>query len=153
MSGIIKKISAATNNQTTYKVGLLQAKAYRALKKHTTEALAHLDVSSVEWAFLGILYDNKNGIRSSDAADELGVEAPFITATFGKLEKKDLVETKVDKTDSRAKLLCLTASGRQFVTSTETHVRSKMRPILTGLSAKDVISYLVVLEKIIENSK
>ncbi len=152
MAGIVKKIRTAAQNTTTYRIGLLQAKAYRALKQYTTKALAHLDISTVEWAFLGLLFDEPNGLRASEAALELGVEAPFITVLHKKLGKKKLVEAKQDEHDTRAKVLFLSKEGRRFVEETEIYLRGKMRPLVRGTSMKDILAYISVLQTIEENS-
>jgi DNA-binding MarR family transcriptional regulator len=151
MSGIIKKISTAQRNSTTYTSGLLQAKAYRALKKWTTNALKSRNISTIDWALLGLLYEKRSGYRPSELASELGVEAPFITALVTKLKKQHYVESKRDTKDTRVKCICLTAEGSEFVQQTETFLRSAMRPLIHDISIGDIISYLIVLEKIIEN--
>lgn len=151
MSGIIQKIKAAFNNRTTYRIGLLQAKAYRVLKQHTGKNLQHKNISTIQWAFLGLLNDFQDGVRANIAASELGVEAPFVTEMFRGLKEKKLVEAKPDPTDSRAKLLCLTEEGKKFVSLTEAELRSQMRFLVKGVSANDLTSYLTVLEKIVEN--
>ena len=152
MTGFIKKIQMAARTTTTYRVGLLQAKTYRALKQYTTAALAHLDITTVEWAFLGLLYDAPKGMRASEAAAELGVEAPFITVLHKKLGKKKLVEAKQDENDTRAKVLFLSKEGRAFVAETEIYLRDKMRPLVSGSSMRDILAYISVLQTINKNS-
>ena len=148
--GIIKKITSVAHNRTTYRLGLLQAKAYRILKDETSIVLTPHDVSTVEWAFLGVLLDGK-ALRPKAAADELGVEAPFVTAMFAKLEKKGLVAQKADVTDSRAKTIFLTPKGIAFVEKIEPMVRAHMRALVSGSSTGDILGYISVLESIIEN--
>jgi DNA-binding MarR family transcriptional regulator len=153
MSGIIKKISTARRNRTTYTSGLLQAKAYRALKKWTTSALKSRNIATIDWALLGLLYEKKSGYRPGELAFELGVEAPFITALVTKLKKQGYVESKRDTKDTRVRCICLTKEGMEFVQDTEPFLREAMRPLIKGISIDDVISYLIVLEKIIENEQ
>jgi MarR family transcriptional regulator for hemolysin len=153
MSGIIKKISAGARNRTTYAIGLLQAKAYRILKQHTTKALSKYEISTVEWAFLGLLYENKDGLRSIEVAHELGVKPPFITSILNNFDKKHLVDISDDSKDSRAKVLRLTKEGNKFVDEVESYLKDKMRPLIGGAPLGDILSYILVLEKIIENSE
>lgn len=153
MMNIVKKIKAAISNNTTYRVGLLQAKAYRALKQHTGQVLSKFDISTIHWAFLGLLNDHPEGLRSNHAALELGVEPPFITEIFSDLKNKDLVSVKSDQTDKRVKIIFLTVKGKAFVKKTEEVLREKTKKLLVGVSAKDILSYLIVLENIIENYK
>lgn len=149
---MLKKLATVARVSTTYRIGLLQAKAYRILKAHTTEALKHLNISTIEWAFLGVLHDHKEGMRAQEAAEELGVEAPFISALLKKLEKKKLLSTYLSPDDSRAKIVHLTQEGRSFVDGTEKYLRGKMRPLVQGAALGDLLAYLAVLETIIENA-
>ena len=153
MGGLLKKIETLIHNRTTYRVGLLQAKAYRALKKRTGDVLSQYDISTVEWALLGLLFDHKDGMRSLALAHELGVEAPFITALFSKLEKQGYVEREKDQTDSRVKIICLTEEGRRFVEKTEASVRAHMKPLIAGAAVSDVLVYVSVLERITQNAE
>ncbi len=151
--GILKKIHTVAKNHTTYQVGLLQTKAYRALKGHTDAALESSGITSVHWALLGLLRDNPSNFRASDAAMELDVEAPFVTRMLAELTKKKLVESSQDPRDNRAKIVCLTKMGKKFVDETERMLRSAVRPLILGVSAGELADYLVVLEKIIKNKK
>ncbi len=153
MMRIIKKIQLAAKNRTTYKTGLLQAKAYRILKHHTSKALEKHGMASIHWAFLGLIFESKGGIRSSDAAEELGVEAPFITKLFTDLHKKGLVRMNVDPTDSRARLINLTDEGVRFVPIIESYLRAEIGPLIKDIPLNELISYLAVLQKIITNAK
>lgn len=153
MLGLIEKLKIASRNRTTYRVGLLQAKAFRILKNHTDDALSKHAISNVDWVFLGLLHDNINGLRLKEMAEELGVEAPFVTSLFNKLEKINLVTSRVDTFDSRAKNIQLTSRGHTFVIATEEYLKDKMKKLLVGAGKSDLLSYVTVLEKIIENSK
>ena len=150
--GILKKISSVTQNRTTYRVGLLQAKAYRVLKQRTADVLKPHGISTFEWAFVGMLSD-KESMRSKDAALELGVEAPFVTQMVASLKKKGLVTERKSLEDSRAKAIALSEDGRAFVAKLEPIVRAHMRPLLQNIGVRDLLGYLAVLEKITENDR
>ena len=150
MIQILEKLKRASYNRKTYRVGLLQAKAYRILKSRTTKILEPFDISTIEWAFLGLLYD-KASLRTKVAARELGVEAPFITALVSSLKKRSFVVEAKDPDDKRAKSLQLSDEGKLFVENTEKVVREGMRPLIQGASTTDLIGYLAVLEKIVTN--
>lgn len=151
--GIIKKIQNAVKNRTTYRAGLLQAKVYRALKVYTGENLAPYGITTMDWALLGLLHDNANGLRSSELADELGVEAPFITVLFGKLQKMNLIDSKPDTRDSRAKNIFLTSKGKQFIPKIENILYQEMKIFIEGIPKTDMLTYVTVLEQMNENSK
>ncbi len=152
MSNIFEKLTSAANNTTTYRIGLLQAKAYRSLKQQTTEALAHLDISTTDWAFLGLLYDHKDGMRATDVAEELGVEAPFVSVLLKKFETREFLFIETSPDDSRSKVVSLTEVGRAFVPSTEKNLRLHMRQLVSGASIQDIVAYISVLETIIQNA-
>lgn len=151
--GIIKKIQHAVKNRTTYRAGLLQAKVYRALKTYTGELLAPHGITTMDWAFLGLLHDNIDGMRSSALADELGVEAPFITVLFGKLQKMNLIDSRPDLKDSRAKNIFLTAKGKQFIPKIESTLYQEMKIFMEDIPKRDILTYISVLEQMNQNSK
>lgn len=152
MTGLIKKIINAASHRTTYRIGLLQTKAYRVLKQHTALTLVPYGISTIEWAFLGLLHDSPEGMRSKEAAQEIGVEAPFVTAMVASLKKKDFVIERADKNDSRAKNLSLTPKGHKFVIATENILKESVKDIMTGISPGDILAYLSVLKQMVDNS-
>lgn len=152
MASIIKKIDILRKSTSTFRVGLLQAKAFRILQQCTMEYLQKYKISPIYWAFLGLLNDRNDGARPSDAADELGVEAPFVTIMVKELSKRGFLIEKTHKDDNRAKIITLTLKGKEFVKTTEVYLRKEMRFFANGITPKEFINYLTVLTKIIENS-
>jgi MarR family transcriptional regulator for hemolysin len=150
---LIKKITTAAKYYKTYQVGLLQTKAYRVLKHHTARVLSEFDISTIEWAFLGLLYDNPKGIRLNILATELGVEAPFITQITTRLKKTQYFEHREDPEDSRAKIILMTKEGKAFVDKAEKHLRAETKALFQDVSAADLLTYITVLDKVIHNSK
>lgn len=151
MISFIKKVNTARKNLKTYRVGLLQAKAYRSLKNRTAVALKPYGLGTVDWAFLGVLNDAIKPIRFAEMAGLLDVDAPFITELIGKLIKKDLIEFERDAKDKRIKLLRLSNKGKKMVPEIESVMRSKSKEWLKGLSVNEVLTYISVLKKISEN--
>lgn len=142
-------IRTASRNRTTYRSGLLQARAYRMLKQHTNAHLADSGIIATHWALLGLLFEEKEGMRFSEAATELGVEAPFVTTLASDLGKKGLVMQMRDPSDSRAKRLQLTDDGRLFVERTERELRTHVRTLVPGISIDSLAGYFTVLESIV----
>ncbi len=110
-------------------------------------------MSSTHWALLGLLYEAKAGLRPGEVANELGVEAPFVTRMVNEFKKKKLVEQKEDPSDSRANVLFLTAAGKAEVKKIESVLRVEMAPLIKDVAFGDLLSYLLVLKKIIENAE
>jgi MarR family transcriptional regulator for hemolysin len=152
--GYLERFKSAARNRTTYRAGLLQAKAYRILKLRTNRELNRIEIgiSSIHWALLGLLHDEPQGMRPREAALELGVEAAFVTALVADLKKKGFVESRADENDNRAKRLSITQKGDAFVSATEPKLRAAMRPLIHGLSINEITAYRLALEKIVGNS-
>lgn len=146
----LKQIKSAF---TTYGVGLLQAKAYRVLKQHTAELLKPYGIGTVDWALFGLLYESPSGLKASELAEALGVEAPFITELTRKLVKTGLLSLMPGKEDKRVKLVFLTTKGKSFVPEVEKHLRTGMRPLLSGSRLGDLAAYYKVLSVIVKNGK
>jgi DNA-binding MarR family transcriptional regulator len=145
--GIFKQI-IELKDLTTYTVGLLQTRAYRVMKRKTDEFLKPFDISSTEWAFLGLLHEAKDGITSQRLSVLLGVEAPFITALAPKFETRKLLQYKKDLGDKRAKHIHLTEQGHEFVKKIESLLRKESKGWLGGLSVREVATYVKVLKKL-----
>ncbi len=86
-------------------------------------------------------------------ADELGVEAPFVTTMNNKLLKLSFVQHVPDPEDNRAKLARITEKGSAFVDEIEVHLRKEMKLLFKDISVKDILAYLHVLQGIINNAK
>ena len=149
----LKNSIAAEFGLTTYQLGLLQAKAYRILKMRTNHALKPYNISTIEWALLGMLSEKKEGLTFGEIAKQLGVEAPFVTELLGKLEQKKLVTLVYSELDRRSKKAFISKDGMKLVSTVEKELRQTMRPLLKSASIKDVLAYRRILEVIIKNSE
>jgi len=148
-----KKVKDVKTDLTTYGMGLLQAKAHRILKQHTASVLKQFDISTTDWALLGLLFDQPDGLRFSKAAAVLGVEAPFVTELADGLAKKDLLtELKLEQ-DKRVKILMLTRKGRDFVPKVETVLRNETKYLFGDASPSDIQTYRKVLKIIVGNAQ
>ena len=74
----------------TYHIGLLQAHAYRVLKKYTKRYLAEYEIDDIEWSILGLLYSQES--TPGDIADKLGVEIPFVNKVSNALLEKGFMK-------------------------------------------------------------
>lgn len=136
----------------TYTIGLHQAKAYRILKQTTAAALEKYHLSPLDWALMGLLLENKAGIRPSELAETLGVEAPFVTVLVDQLKQKKLVMRQKDPNDRRARLIVLSAAGRRKVEVIERDLRQSTKHLLQGLSPSEVLTYVKTLKTIVANA-
>ena len=136
----------------TYTTSLYQVKAQRILRDKATEALSDFDLSSTEWTILGQIYEHKDGIRLSELAILLGVEAPLITNLIERLVKKGFVQKHNHPRDKRAKLLFLTKKGQDLLPEVEGLVQEKMQKVLKGATDDDLATYYKVLMIIVKNA-
>ena len=132
----------------TYTLGLLQAKAYRVLKRKTGAFLEAYTLTTIEWALLGLVYEKKAGEAPTELGAILGVKGPFVTRLIAALQKKKLVTIEKSPTDSRAKIVMLTAHGRTQVEHIESLLRIESKTWIKGVSTRDIISYISVLNAI-----
>lgn len=153
MIRILKKIQNVVKNRKTYRAGLLQAKVYRVFKSYTQEKLGAYDISTIDWALIGLLYDSPQGMRPTMIAEELGVEAPFATVLLANLKKKNIVAVEKDKKDTRVKIFYLTEKGQGLVPVVDQYLRNEMKVFAKDIRRDDLITYLSVLEQMLDNSK
>lgn len=136
----------------TYRAGLLQAKVYRILKDETAKILKPAKISTLEWALLGALSDYRQGLQLKVLADKLGVEPAFVTVMVQALKKRGLVTRISHEHDKRSKVASLTEAGVVFIQRTEKMLRGDIRPLFTGINARDLLAYLRVLSAIEKNA-
>lgn len=136
----------------SYLSGAVFMKAYRVLRLNVVACLSKYDLSPTLWALLGILHQSKDGIRLSEVASTLNVKAPLVTNMAHDLLAKGYIQRIPHPTDKRAKLLILTAPGRQFIKKVEVDMERTLTILLNGTTADDLASYKKVLDTIIRNS-
>lgn len=151
MMAFISSIKALAKHRTTYRAGLLQAKAYRILKRRTAALLEPEDLNTIEWALLGLLLESPS-TSSGELAAQLLVEQPFVTVMTTKLVKRGLIAATKNPNDARSKLYSLTNKGAGLVHKTEEKLRTGMRTLLEGAGPRDIAGYLIVLEAIVRNA-
>lgn len=148
---IEKKLNIDYSRLHAYSTGLLQGKAYRALQFHLTKALFPFDISIPEWKLLGQLCDH-GPMKLIDLAEILDVKAPLVTRLSSQLEKKGLVRRENDPGDKRIKIIYLLLPGKRMLPVIEKRVKAKMERLLLGTSRPELLTYVRVLARIVDNS-
>lgn len=133
-----------------YQIALLHTKAYRILRQEIATLLTPFSVTMLEWVLLCSL-DLENGIRLSQVAQKIGVEAPLISQLIRTLQEKGLIKLSPDKEDKRAKRLVLTINGMKLVTDSNRQLEGELSLCLAGLTEGDLNSHLLALETIIHH--
>ena len=139
---------------STYRTGILQARAYRNLRHFMTESLKEYGLTSTEWTMLGLISDEtKNGgIRVSDVARMLDVEISFVTNTVKKLKGLKFVIKAQDEQDKRVRILIGTDKAHLTVIHIERSLRKKMKLWLKNINNDELVRYITVLQKISRNT-
>jgi MarR family transcriptional regulator for hemolysin len=132
---------------TTYRAGLLQARAYRNLSNFMSIALSPYDIVLMEWALLGVLKE-AGEMRPSAISDELGVKNPLTSRHLKRLAEFGYIERNEMDDDARGAMVHLTPIGKELVETIEHKLRGEMRDYLKGISLRQLASYLSVLEKL-----
>src|SRR6218665_2001650 len=93
----------------------------------------------------------EGGLTAGALATRLGVKAPTMTRTIGRLEAQGFVERRPDETDGRLTMVHLTEAGRSSVDRISEAGRLSERQAAEGLSEKDVRHLLKLLRAMDEN--
>lgn len=133
-----------------YSLALLHTKAHRAIRQSIAAALEPFEVTLLEWILLCSL-DLENGIRLSQVADLLGVEAPLISQLLVSLQAKGLVKLTQDGEDRRAKRLVLTVNGHKIVLESDAHLQKTTDTLFQNLSLSDLEAHEKALATVIAN--
>ncbi|MGJ7039256.1 DNA-binding MarR family transcriptional regulator [Shinella sp. BE166] len=93
----------------------------------------------------------EGGLTAGALATRLGVKAPTMTRTIGRLEAQGFVERRPDETDGRLTVVHLTETGRATVETITEAGRLSEEQAAEGLSEKDVRQLLKLLRTMDEN--
>jgi DNA-binding MarR family transcriptional regulator len=91
------------------------------------------------------------GLTAGALAARLGVKAPTMTRTIGRLEAQGFVERRLDEADGRLTVVHLTETGRASLDRITEAGRLSERQAADGLSDKDVKHLLKLLRAMDEN--
>lgn len=150
---LFKDISFIAKNRTTYDIGLIQARGYRALKQMTAQILKPEGLTTIEWAMLGIISHHGSGVRSNEVAELLGVQQPLVSRLIVKAEAGGWITVTKGITDKRERILQLSTHGKSHLVRIEAQVRNQLRPLLAGVAPRDLVGYLRTLSRLAENGR
>lgn len=138
------------SHYSTYRTGILQARAWRNLRHFMAAALKDYDLSSTEWSLLGVISEEaaNGGIRVSDLAKLLDVETSFVTNSLKKLKERGYIAYGYDEDDARVRLIIGTSKCMRDVQKIEQQMRAKMADWLKDVGPIELLQYIAVLEKI-----
>lgn len=137
---------------STAESGLVQGRAYRNLNREFSAYLGEFGLSLTDWAILGLVA-SADEISQARLAEEMDVTAPMAAKAVLALEAKNYVKRSVSETDSRVKLVSLTAEGNELILSAEPVLRARMARMLNGIDRRDLLAYLRVLAALARRSR
>lgn len=151
---LIKHLIIKHLTLTTYQIGILLARTHRVLKAQTDTILSPYDLTSVDWAIIGLLHDDtSSGMKLSDLSEALGVEASFITIRIKRLEVRRLVSIVSGTADKRERRATITTTGSKLVTTIEPILRRESRQWLQGVRPLDVKGFITVMKTVALNDQ
>jgi DNA-binding MarR family transcriptional regulator len=116
------------------------------------EALNGEDVTQLEYAVLMFL-DDLPGIDQRRLAEALGVDRHNTGVLVEALEKKGLVDRRVNGEDRRARQLSLTVNGRKALGRVRPKVRATSERILKPLARAEQAQFIDFLVRLIEGNR
>ncbi|GAA2812440.1 MarR family winged helix-turn-helix transcriptional regulator [Crossiella cryophila] len=102
-------------------------------------ARIHPELDSAAYALL-LLIDDRESVRATDLVEQLGLDKSTLSRQIAQLHRLELVERVADPYDGRARLVQLTASGRQRLSEVRTERRGKLREHFRTWSTGDLES-------------
>lgn len=118
------------------------------VKRKKTLVEIPLNCSQGETGAMLYLTFVKNGISSSELAENLNVSLPRITSVLNSLETKKWVEKNVNIEDKRKTIVNITAIGRMMVLSKKQEAIEKIEKIIDKLDEEDINQYIRLSKKI-----
>lgn len=95
-------------------------------------AQARVDADQAGLAILYVLHIEGSGLRVTDLAEQLRIDAPAVTRKAQQLERSGLVSRSRDTADARATRLQLTAAGRRTINRFLAARRKWLTSLLAG---------------------
>ncbi len=98
-----------------------------------------------------LLLAETDGLTAGNLAAKLGVKAPTMTRTIGRMEAQGFVERRTDDDDARLTKVYLTAPGRSSLQTIEAAGKSSEKIAIHGLSDKEVKTLMKLLRAVDSN--
>lgn len=134
---------------STYQVGVIEAAAHRALRKHKDELLNGYGITGMEWYIIGTVADaGKQGLRTTDLANMLDTTLGFMTKNLNLLVAKKILIRKANAEDSRSTYVVLNPTYRKTFEEIEYALRAKLRQSVYSLiTPEELKTYIQVISK------
>jgi DNA-binding MarR family transcriptional regulator len=128
-------------------LGYLVRKTHHAIVAQLDSRLAEYGISPSTWAFLRRLWD-EDGLTQKELADALGLTPPTAVSAIDNLERRGLVERRLNGTDRRKRHIYLTAEARRMVAELRPLAIEVNNIALADLSAAEAKQLMRLLHKV-----
>lgn len=123
----------------------------RAWRREVDEALAAFGLSEATWRPMLHLARLGDGVRQTDLAEALGIEAPSLVRLLDTLAASGLVERRDDAADRRVKTVHLTRNGREIMEAIRAVACEVNERIRSGVLDDEIADCLRVFERMERN--
>mgnify|MGYP001767220452 CR=1 FL=1 len=118
---------------------------------HAEVAAAGFDLTPVQYAALVEIRADP-GLDQATLAGRIAFDRATTTGVVDRLEKKGHLVREVSGADRRARVLRITAAGRDLLDRIEPAVSAAQRIMLSGLSEAEAAEFMRLLRKAVEGS-
>lgn len=139
----VKRSKKSVQAETLLLINQVARNARTALSRHLLDLGLYAGQDAVMLAL-----DAQDGQTPGAIASALGVKAPTITKTLGRLAAQGYVRREGSKDDGRMMLVFLTESGRDQIRAVRKSQRRTEKTAFAGLKEKEVLQLLDLLTKV-----
>lgn len=122
----------------------------RRWRKALDERLAEAGLSDATWAPLIHLQETGGGVTQKELAALVGIDGSSLVRLLDILCRQGLAERRVDESDSRARLIYLTADGEQRVAAIRRELAKGEEEMLADITDTDLAAMLRHFDRIEE---
>ena len=110
------------------------------------------NISQGESGVLLYLLNSNNNVSQSDLSEKLDVSIARIVAIINTLQKKELIEKKIDANDKRKTIISITEAGKEIITQRKKQAIQFIDNVIKELDEKEIEQYIAINKKIEEIS-
>ena len=138
------------SGERAHSVSTAVTQVARAMRTQLSRGLAESGLYAGQDTVVQLLSE-QDGLTPGALAQKLGVKAPTMTRTIGRMEAQGFVERRTDETDGRLTTVHLTGEGRARLDSIAHAVGEAEQLAVRGLSGKEVKQLIKLLAVVEEN--
>jgi MarR family transcriptional regulator, organic hydroperoxide resistance regulator len=108
------------------------------------------DITAEQWSVLSRLYE-EDGLAQHEIADRISRDKTNVARILALMERRELIERRIDSDDHRARKIYLTDYGRSLENDLVASAKSVLTTAQQGLSAQEIQQMMASLNRIFEN--